>query len=162
MWLEELDGAEHTEPADVSRKASNIVFFPASKHGCELETRGSPAPAAPRLLFLCAATARCTCAGSHTCSCHRTPPPPQPPPLPPRPRRLSPPVAPLPQEDKLPVRTTAFRGIHITGKTKVSRSQGVILKLFIVLSPALVPSLAVVHFVLPTCNKGTCQPPSHL
>lgn len=90
------------------------------------------------------------------------PPLPQPPPLPPRPRRLSPPVAPLPQEDKLPVRTTAFRGIHITGKTKVSRSRGVVLKLFIVLSPPLVPSLAVVHFVLPTCNKGTCQPPSHL
>lgn len=48
MWLEELDGAEHTEPADVSRKASNIVFFPASKHVSELGTRGSPAPATTR------------------------------------------------------------------------------------------------------------------
>lgn len=83
MWSVELDGAEHTEPADVSRNASNIVFFPASKHITELGTRGSPATAAPQLLFPFAATARCTCAGAHTCS--RSAPHPK--------RRLSPPVA---------------------------------------------------------------------
>lgn len=40
---------------------------------------------------------------------------------------------PLPWEDKLPVKTTTFSGIHIRGKTKeVLRSWGITLKLFIV------------------------------
>lgn len=39
---------------------------------------------------------------------------------------------PPPLEDKLPVNTMAFQGIHITGKTKVPRSRGIALKLFIV------------------------------
>lgn len=39
---------------------------------------------------------------------------------------------PLPREDKLPVMTTTFCGIHIRGKTKeVLRSRGITLKLFI-------------------------------
>lgn len=49
MWFEGLDGAKHTEPADVSRNASNVVFFPATEHVTELGTRGSAAPPPRRL-----------------------------------------------------------------------------------------------------------------
>lgn len=141
-------------PQMFSRNASNIVFFPASKHVSELgNARGftrNPPPL-PSSSFSFATAARCTCAGARTCSRHPQPPPP-PPPL--RPRRLSPPVAPLPQEDKLPVRTTAFRGIHITGKTKVSRSRGFILKLFIVRSPPLVSFAGCLPFCSANLQQG--------
>lgn len=143
MWFEVLHGAAHREPADVSRNASSIVFFPATEHVTELGTRGSPSPtAAPRPLFPFGAAASTRALAL---------------PLPLPPEKAVTTSGPLPQEDKLPVRTTAFQGIHITGKTKVSRSRGVALKLFIVHSLLRAPGwLSPILF----CHPATRAPVS--
>lgn len=116
MWFEELDGAEHTEPADVSRKASNIVFFPATKHVTEMGTRGSPAPAAtPQPLFPFA----------HAPAPTRAHAPP---------RRLSSPVALFHRRINYLSGRRLSEEFISQERQKVSRSRGVALKLFIVCS----------------------------